>query len=103
MVEIFEPVQSVSPSSKEGCYIYSILSIRDQGLVALTSEDEIHVLTQPTLKTLHTYTDEVPKRASCIARCPETGLTLACAGGDWLVSLIDVRSIGRIAQFSIGD
>ena len=102
MSKVFSETASTSPSQIPGSYVYSILPIEEERLVALTSGDELLFLDKSGLKTVSRHQDDVPKLVSCMAGCEDGKNVVVCAGGDGLVAIFDTRADRQVSYFHIG-
>lgn len=84
-------------------YIYTIIPTIENGLVAITSANELLVLDRQNLTTSPILRiDDLPARLSCLVSGDDVGRTVMCSGGDGVVATYDVRSQTQICRFKIG-
>ena len=99
----FNPIATCLPSSTNGAYIYSILPASNNGLVVISSSDELVLLDRTSLGQIFSLgRPNVPTGVTCLQVGDQNGNVVLCAGRDGSVAIFDVRSQVRVSDIKLG-
>ena len=102
MLQTYQELASKAPSKQEDVYIFAIAPVAGRGLAAITSADELFLLSRDDLAGCNPVgIQPVPHGLSSLV-VEDQGTTIICAGNDGAVVTFDSRTQSRVAHFKSG-
>ncbi|OCT47725.1 putative WD repeat-containing protein [Cladophialophora carrionii] len=98
-MQTYQLLGGCAPSSREDVYVFAIAPVTNRGLAAITSADELLLLNRDSLDQSDVGRLQGAPVGLTSLVVADQGTAVICAGGDGAVTVFDLRTRSRAAQF----